>query len=67
NRLASLCIFHCIIMYFSIAKHSNTHGLNLVLGKTGEKSRVMYVGHENNGFDISPKDTKILRGMLDNQ
>ena len=47
-------------------ENGETHGLHLVLGSTGEKSRVMYVGHENNGFDISPEGTKVLRGVLDN-
>lgn len=48
-------------------KNSETHLLNLVLGNTGEKSRVMYVGHENTGFDLSAQDTDVLRGILDNQ
>lgn len=48
-------------------ENGETHGLHLVLGDTGEKSRVMYVGHENNCFDISPKDTKVLRDILDNR
>jgi len=47
--------------------NGETHGLHLVLGKTGEKSRIMYIGHEQNGFDIPPEDTKILREMLENQ
>lgn len=47
-------------------KNGETHGLHLVLGKTGEKSRVMYFGHENNGFDISPEGTEVLKGVLDN-
>lgn len=47
-------------------KNGEDHLLHLVLGNTGEKSRVMYVGHENNGFDISPEDTKILRSILSN-
>lgn len=48
-------------------ENGETHGLHLVLGNTGEKSRIMYIGHEQNGFDISPKDTKLLRDMLVNQ
>lgn len=48
-------------------ENGETHGLHLVLGNTGEKSRVMYVGHENNGFDISSEDTKVLKEVLDNQ
>lgn len=47
--------------------NGETHLLHLVLGNTGEESRVMYVGHENNGFDISPEGTDILKGVLDNQ
>ncbi|MYL58245.1 hypothetical protein GLW20_12085 [Virgibacillus halodenitrificans] len=48
-------------------ENGETHGLHLVLGNTREESRVMYVGHENNVFDISPEGTKVLRGVLDNQ
>jgi major membrane immunogen (membrane-anchored lipoprotein) len=48
-------------------ENGETHGLHLVLGNTGEKSSVMYVGHENNSFDISPEGTKVLRSVLDNQ
>lgn len=47
-------------------KNGETHILHLVLGNTREKSRVMYVSHEDKGFDISPEDTKVLRGVLDN-
>jgi uncharacterized lipoprotein YehR (DUF1307 family) len=46
-------------------RNGETHLLHLVLGNTGEKGRVMYVGHENNGFDISAKDTNVLRDILD--
>ena len=54
--------------YDLLVRYANgeTHGLHLKLGNIGEKSRVMYVGNENNGFDISPEDTKILRGILEN-
>ena len=48
-------------------KNDETHLLNLVLGDTGEKSRVMYVGHENTGFDLSAQNTDVLKGILDNQ
>ncbi|MCG1029396.1 hypothetical protein J5S49_13950 [Virgibacillus halodenitrificans] len=48
-------------------ENGETHGLHLVLGYAGEKSRVMYVGHENNGFDISPEGTEVLKDVLDNQ
>ncbi|PIC85927.1 hypothetical protein CSV72_11285 [Sporosarcina sp. P20a] len=48
-------------------ENGENHGLHLVLGNTGEKSRVMYVGNENSGFDISPEGTKVLRDVLDNQ
>jgi len=47
-------------------KNGEDHLLHLLLGNTGEKSRVMYVGHENNGIDISPEDTKVLGSILDN-
>src|SRR5690625_286169 len=39
-------------------ENGETHLLHLVLGNTGEKSRIMYIGHENNGFDILHEDTK---------
>ncbi|PIC57047.1 hypothetical protein CSV80_11305 [Sporosarcina sp. P12(2017)] len=48
-------------------KSRETHGLHLVLGDTGEKSRVMYVGHEQNGFDISPEGTEVLKKLMDKQ
>ncbi|MYL57579.1 hypothetical protein GLW20_08680 [Virgibacillus halodenitrificans] len=48
-------------------ENGETHGLHLLLGNTREKSRVMYVGHENNVFDISPEGTKVLKGLLNNQ
>ncbi|MEN1970649.1 hypothetical protein WMZ97_21725 [Lentibacillus sp. N15] len=48
-------------------KNGETHFLNLVVGSKGEKSRVMYVGHENNGFDISPEDTEKLREIIKGQ
>lgn len=40
--------------------------LHLVLGDKGEKSRIMYMGNEDNGFNIPAKDTKDLRTILDN-
>lgn len=48
-------------------ENDGTHLLHLVLGGIGEKSRVMYVGYEDNGFDISPEDTKVLKDILENQ
>lgn len=48
-------------------ENDGTHLLHLVLGGKGEKSRVMYVGNENNGFDITPEDTEVLSEMLENQ
>lgn len=45
--------------------NDETHLLHLVLGNEGEESRVMYMGHEVNGFDISTKDTEFLREMLE--
>ena len=47
--------------------NGDTHGLHLVLENTGKKSRIMYIGHEQNGFDISPGDTKILRDILEHR
>lgn len=39
----------------------------LCLEMQEKKSRVMYVGHENNGFDISPEGAGVLKNVLDNQ
>lgn len=55
--------FDLLIRY----ENGETHGLHLVLGNTGETSRIMYIGHEDNGFDIYSEDTKVLKEMLDNQ
>lgn len=38
----------------------------LVFGNKGEKSSVIYVGHENSGFDISPENGEVLKDILDN-
>ena len=48
-------------------KNEKTHGLHLVLGNTGEESKIMYIGNENNGFYISSEDTEILRNIFDIQ
>lgn len=48
-------------------ENGETHGLHLDLGTPGEKSRIMYIGHENNGFDVSPEDTETLREIVDDQ
>src|SRR5690625_6581332 len=48
-------------------QNGETHLLHLVLGNTGEKSRILYIGHEINGFNISYDDTKTLMGILENQ
>lgn len=47
--------------------NDETHLLHLVLGNEGENSRVMYMGNEMNGFDISSKDTEVLRGILESE
>ncbi|WP_130860271.1 hypothetical protein [Gracilibacillus phocaeensis] len=47
-------------------ENGGTHLLHLTIGNKGEKSRVMYTGHEHNGFDLSVEDTALLRGMLEN-
>ncbi|RSL30494.1 hypothetical protein D7Z54_25665 [Salibacterium salarium] len=44
-----------------------THLLQLVLGSEGEESIFTYVGHEKNGFYVSPEDTKLLRDSLELQ
>lgn len=41
------------------------HLMHLVLGDKGEKSRMVYMGNENNGFNIPSKDTEDLRNILD--
>jgi len=46
-------------------ENGDTHGLHLLLGNVEEESIVMYIGHENKGYIISPKDTNILRTILD--
>lgn len=48
-------------------ENGGTHGLHILLGDTEEKSRVMYVGHEQNGFEISPESTESLKSLLDKQ
>ncbi|QTN00026.1 hypothetical protein ERJ70_12410 [Sediminibacillus dalangtanensis] len=45
-------------------ENGNTHGLHLQLGNAGEESVIMYIGHERNGYIVSPKDTNELRKLL---
>lgn len=48
-------------------ENGDTHGLHLVLGNVEEESIITYIGHENKGHIISPKDTHKLRRLLDVQ
>ena len=48
-------------------ENGDTHGLHLLLGNVEEESIIMYIGHENKGYVISPKDTNKLRRILDIQ
>src|SRR5699024_6889432 len=40
---------------------------DILIHNTWEMSRLMYVDHENNSFDISPEKTKDIRVVFDNQ
>ena len=46
-------------------ENDGTQGLHLLLGNVGEESIIMFIGHEENGYIISPKDTNELRKLLD--
>lgn len=46
-------------------ENDGTHGLHLLLGNIGEESILMFIGHEENGYIVSPKDTNELRKLLD--
>lgn len=46
-------------------ENGETHGLHLLLGNVEEETIIMYIGHEENGYIISPKDTNELRKLLD--
>jgi len=48
-------------------ENGETHGLHLVLGNKGERSRIMYIGHENNSFELLAEDTAILRDLLEDE
>ena len=48
-------------------ENGGTHGLHLILGNTGAESIVMYIGHENTGYFISPEETNTIRKLLDVQ
>lgn len=45
--------------------NGETQGLHLLLGNTGEESVIMYIGHEKQGYIVSPKETKEIRKLLD--
>ena len=46
-------------------ENDGTQGLHLLLGNVGEESIIMFIGHEENGYIVSPKDTNELRKLLD--
>jgi len=46
-------------------ENGETQGLHLLLGNVGEESIIMYIGYEENGYIVSPKDTNELRKLLD--
>ena len=46
-------------------ENGETHGLHLLLGNIEEESIIIYIGHEENGYIVSPKDTNELRKFLD--
>ena len=46
-------------------ENGETHGLHLLLGNIEEESIIIYIGHEENGYIVSPKDTNELRKILD--
>ncbi|WP_117170257.1 hypothetical protein [Paraliobacillus sediminis] len=48
-------------------ENGDTQGLHLLLGNLEEESLIMYIGHEKNGYIVSPKDTNELRMVLDIQ
>lgn len=48
-------------------ENGDTNGLHLILGNTGAESIVMYIGHENTGYFISPEETNKIRELLDVQ
>ena len=44
-----------------------TYGLHLILGNIGEESILMYIGHENIGYIISPEETSKIRKLIEIQ
>lgn len=46
-------------------ENGETHGLHLLLGNIEEESIIIYIGHEDHGYIVSPKDTNELRKFLD--
>ncbi|WP_100374764.1 hypothetical protein [Bacillus sp. FJAT-45037] len=45
-------------------ENRETHGLHLLFGNTWEESVIMYIGHEKNGYIVSPEDASELRKLL---
>ena len=48
-------------------ENGGTYGLHLILGNAGAESKVMYIGHEKIGYNISPEDTNKIRNFLEVQ
>lgn len=48
-------------------ENGDTQGLHLLLGYAGDESVITYIGHEKNGYIVSPEDTNELRKLLDAQ
>jgi hypothetical protein len=46
-------------------ENDDTQGLHLLLGSKGEKSIIMFIGHEKIGYTISSEDTNRLRKLLE--
>ena len=46
-------------------ENGETHGLHLLLRNDGDESEIMYIGHEENSYIISPEDTNKLKKLLE--
>lgn len=45
-------------------KNQDTHGIQLILGKSDEESYLTYIGHEDKVYKVSPGDTERIRALL---
>ncbi|MBC6972960.1 hypothetical protein H9I32_11380 [Bacillus sp. Xin] len=48
----------------STYQNGDTHGIHLYLGGAGEKSVIMYIGHEETAYYTSEEMTKQLRKII---